>query len=171
MIIFRADTRARNLQNISRMKKQFEEELNKQYRKRVFMMFADLLRVSPQYSGDFVSNWHIRPETSAIKGYTPWRNKGKVIQGRKWSLMGQNSYESALQAGHPEAVNFALTRSKFVKFDYRQRVHFTNQTNIQIDATTVTADGVTHNLRPVNLMSPPQQIFSYLRSKYPASKR
>lgn len=170
MIVFRADTRARNMQNISRMKKQFEEELNKQYRKKVYAMFGELLRISPQYSGDFVSNWHIRPETSSIKGYKEWRHKGKVIQGRKWSILGQNSYEQAAKMGDPEAINFALTRAKFVKFDYRQRVHFTNQTPILLDATTVTGDGVTHNLRPVNLLSPPEQLFSYMRAKFPAGK-
>ena len=161
MIIFRADTRARNMQNISRMKKQFEEELNKQYRKKVYAMFGELLRISPQYSGDFVSNWHIRPDTGAIKGYKEWRDK---------LFTSTLSIREPKYKGHTDAINFAYTRAKFVKFDYRQRVHFTNQTPILLDATTVTGDGVTHNLRPVNLLSPPEQLFSYMRAKFPAGK-
>lgn len=161
MIFLRMDNRAKNLEAIARTKKRFEEELNKQYRKRVYAMFKDLLVVSPQYSGDFVSNWHVMPDTATPKGYKEWREKLFV------SSLG---VKQAKAMGDPVAINFALTRAKFVQFTYLQKVYFTNETPLEFTATTVTSEGVTHNLRPVNLMSPPQQMFSYLRSKYPASK-
>lgn len=161
MIFLRMDTRAKNLEAISRTKKRFEEALNRQYRKRVYAMFKDLLMVSPQYSGDFVSNWHVMPDTTTPKGYKEWREKLFV------SSLG---VQQAKAMGDPAAINFALTRAKFVQFTYLQKVYFINEAPLEFTATTVTADGVTHNLRPVNLMSPPQQMFSYLRSKYPASK-
>lgn len=170
MIVFRAETRAKNLEKIHHTKRRFEEELNRRYRKRVFAMFKDLLTVSPQYSGDFVSNWQLLPDTGSPKGYKEWRYKNQVLQGRKWTILGKNSYEQASQAGDPEAINFAFTRAKFVQFTYLQKVYFVNETPLEFTATTVTGNGVTHNLRPVNLISPPQQIISYLRSKYPARK-
>lgn len=168
MIHFRSDTRAKNLEKISRFKKRFEEELNRKYRQRTLAMFKDLLQVSPQYSGDFVSNWHIMPDTSSPPGHKDWRYKNKVLAGRKNSMFGLTSYEEPFYAGHSEAINFAFTRAKFVQYTYLQKVYFVNSTELEFTATTVSDGEETHTLRPVNQMSPPQMMFSYLRSKYPA---
>lgn len=168
MITLRVDQRAKNIEKISRFKKRMEDELNKRYRKRVLAIFKDLLNVSPQYSGDFTSNWHLLPDTGSPAGYKEWRNKNKVVAGRKNTIMGLSSYEEALYAGHSEAINFAFTRAKFVQYNYLQKVYFVNSTELEFTATTVSDNEETHALRPVNLMSPPQQMFSYLRSKYPS---
>ncbi len=156
MISFRADARAKNLAGIDRRKKLFQKLLNDQFRYKVYAMYRDLNRVSPQFSGDYVSNWELVTSSTSPRGYQEWKNKGSVLVSQQ-----------PKHAGDSDAVDFSLRRMYRVKLDYRDKVYFYNPTPVEFTATTATGpDGKTTALRPENILSPPQLLFSYLKANY-----
>lgn len=129
---------------------------NRAYRQQVYRMFEDVLMVSPQFSGDFVSNWRIITAKGELGGYSPWSGKGDVATS-----------QSPHRAGDPEAVTFARDRAARLPFTYKDKVYFVNDTPLVFTGTTVTGpDGITHNLRPENIIGAGVMIGSYLKAKY-----
>jgi hypothetical protein len=159
MLRIRADARAKNAATFTKLIKRVATEADKQYRQKVFYMFKDLLNVSPQYSGDFVSNWRLVVNGTEAD-YRVW--PAKTGHG-KWDLAESRVF----QKGDPDAVNFAFTRAKFVAFGINDKVRFVNATPLGLTGTTVTdAQAVTLNLRPVNLINGGQRLLSYMNAKY-----
>lgn len=159
MITIRADTRAHNKRVFAKLKLKLNEAADKAYRQKVFYMFKELLNVSYQFSGDFVSNWRIITQAGEITPYKMW--PGKL------DFSSQHGHMEPHQAGDPEAINFAFTRAKFTKFGARDRVYFVNATPLEFTGTTVTGpDGETRDLRPVNVIDDGVRIQSYLKARF-----
>jgi hypothetical protein len=151
---------ARNLEKLVKVRKAFDDRLSAMYQKRVRDMFKTLGLISPQYSGEFASNWYIVPDTPTPGAFQGWRNKQIVSP-----IAGLRSPPKVL--GDGEAVEFATGRALTVQFTYRQKVYFVNSDPLEFTATTVTdTSGETRQLRPSNLLTPPQMMFSYLKSRY-----
>jgi len=129
---------------------------NRRFRAKVYRMFEDLLLVSAQYSGDFVSNWQIVTEDEGgLPAYREWYKKHSV--GVK---------QQPLQAGDPEAITYARDQMTRKPFNYKQKVFFYNPTPLEFTGTTVTGEGGTKPLRPENLIDGGILAISYLKAKY-----
>lgn len=168
MISIRADVLARAVQGLNRRKSEMQDAANKVYRQKVFVMFKELLVVWPQFSGDTVSNWRIVKSPSEDPGYQEWPEKLAAQEPATLGADGKirRHYEPH-QAGDADAVNFAFTRAKFVKFTYRDKVHFLNLTPLHFgDGTVTDLQGVTHELRPVNMqiISNFDRVDNYLKA-------
>jgi hypothetical protein len=141
-----------------RVNGQIIASVNRQYAAQVQEMFFDLLEVSPQWSGNFASNWRLSVGV-------PEANYVEVLKATPWYQL-----ERPQQAGDEDAIEVAGIRADFTDFSYTDTVYFVNGSALEFTETTVTGpDGKERNLRPENLMSPPQLILSYLASKYGAS--
>ena len=136
-----------------RQKAKIRESADKQYRAKVLAVFRDGLEVSAQWSGDWVKNFHlVKKDGGDLKPYRQLDEKrvGEVHQ-----------------AGDSEAVDFALTRAKFVAFGYKDKMVMWNPAPLEFTGTTVTGpDGETRNLRPENIIPGGVRLKAYLQSKY-----
>jgi hypothetical protein len=155
MISLRVDAAA-NRNILQRARAKVEANTNRTFRAQVYRMFEDVLLVSPQFSGEYASNWRIVAESGeAGAAFTPWPGKGSVA-------VAQQPH----QAGDPEAITFAREQAARVPFNFRQKVFFVNETPLEFTATTVTGAGGTQNLRPENIIPGGVRISSYLKAKY-----
>lgn len=136
------------------IKQRVVDNANRDYRAKVYWMFEDLLLVSPQFSGDFVSNWRV--STSVPVGYAPLPEKSSVAVSQR-----------PHKAGDPEAVTYARDVSDRVPFTYKDIVYFVNETPLEFTPTTVTGpDGKMQNLRLENIIPGGVRLSSYLHTKY-----
>lgn len=155
----------RNARYFADARRKIDAEINKQFRKRVLAMFNDLLRSSPQWSGDFASNWRVN--TTGSSQYVPnaWKGHTKPI--------------AAKQMGDMDSIRGAISRANLVKFDYKTNVYFTNATPISFDEDRglVFGDGQPYagahfgrkqDIRAVNieLVTSKVALASYIRFKY-----
>lgn len=154
MISIRVDTRASKI-----ARERVVEDANRRYRRIVYAMFEDLLLHSPQFSGDYASNWQIVADTATPGAYHSWAGKGAVATSQE-----------PHRAGDPEAITYARDQAVRVPFNYKQKVYFVNPTPLEITGTDVTGpDGVTRALRPENVIDGGVALRSYLYAKYKAS--
>ena len=151
MFEVRADIIARNKQSLDRFRTRMEAEANRKYMRVVRSMYRELLKVSPQYSGNFVSNWQFQIDDNSVRGYQEWRNKG---DGEKRI------------AGDTEAVDYSLRRMYSAgAFTFKQKVYFLNDTPLTFTESTVSdSTGQVRNLRPGNMIADMAQISSYLKA-------
>ncbi len=142
-----------------RLRAKAKENLDAQFRVKVLERFKLLASTSPQWSGDFTSNWEISLDGAAT--YIPWGAKEEDSVAKSQSA-------PKTQMGDMEAVNYAVEHAKLVKFGYGSRISFTNATPLTFTDTTVTGGGTTNNVRPENLIDGRVALFSYLKSRFPA---
>jgi hypothetical protein len=162
MITIKASAMTRNAAAFAAIKRKIVEEGDKQYRQRVLYMLKEAATVSAQFSGDYVSNWRIRVSGQAEAPYNMWPNKNPAKLGKL--DLGQSR---VYQAGDPEAINFAVTRAKFVPFGMKDKVYLVNATPLTFTGTTVTGpDGDTRPLRPENIIGSGERIHSYMNSRF-----
>lgn len=148
--------RAANKAILARARAKVITNANRAYRQQVYRMFEDVLMISPQFSGDYASNWRIVTSQGELGGYLPWHRKGWV----------QTTHDLH-KAGDPEAVTFARDRAARLPFTYKDKVYFVNDTPLEFTGTTVTGpDGTTRRLRPENIIGGGVMIASYLKAKY-----
>jgi hypothetical protein len=146
-----AEARAKNKAAMQRIRTWLHTGLSRNYSRKTYRIFQELLKVTPQYSGEFVSNW-VMSRSSQVGGVIPWASKGSG---------------SVVEKGDPSAIFAASARALGTKFDYRYPVYFVNPVPLSFTATTVTGTN-TQNLRGVNLLSPAIQVLSYIKFKYGA---
>ncbi len=134
-----------------------EANANRVFRQQVYRMFEDVLNVSAQFSGDYVSNWRLATSRAELGGYQMWPGKTEKLL----------AHEGAHKAGDPEAILYARERAARLPFTYKEKVYMLNETPLEFTATTVTgADGVTRKIRAENLIGAGQTIASYIKAKY-----
>ena len=109
---------ARNKQKLDRFRSKLEDAANKKYMRVVRAMYRELVNVSPQYSGNFASNWQFQIDDNSVRGYQEWRNKDDGVKR---------------SAGDSEAVDYALRRMYSAGgFNYKQKVYFVNDTPLAL---------------------------------------
>jgi hypothetical protein len=150
-----------NVDKFEMVKRRIKESGDKQYRQRVFAIVKDALEVSAQWSGDWVSNFHlVRQGAGDVSSYKQW--PGKAGRNRDGTLTF-----AVHQAGDPEAVNFAMTRARFVAFGIGDKVVLYNPAPLVFSGKTVTGpDGQERDIRPENLISGGVRLGAYLSAKY-----
>jgi hypothetical protein len=147
---------ARTVANIQDKRKKLDLEVNRQYRQKVLAMFKDVLQVSPQYSGEFVSNWDVVVGTEGLKTFRAWPAKGD---------------KTVRDAGDATAVNYAYTRAKFAlqHVTYRTPVYFVNASPLELESPFVTGNGAIEHLRNPSVISAWQNITAYLKDFHGAA--
>lgn len=150
MISIRVDRSA-----LPRVKAGVVDRANRRFRDQVYRMFDDLLLVSAQFSGDYVSNWRIVTQNDSLPTYERWHHKGEVQVSQQ-----------PLRAGDIEAYSYARTHSVRKPFNYKDKVQFYNPTPLEFTGTTVTGEEGTKPLRPENIIGTGILAASYLRNKY-----
>lgn len=159
MITVRVDLAA-----VKKLKERVVTQANRKYRTHVYAMFEDALKVSAQFSGDYVSNWRIQVGSATDPGYQMWPGKvGEQLGG------GYSEYrEQAHQAGDLQAVAYAREYAARLPFTYKDKVYFVNPTPLVFAERTVTSeiDGGVNELRPENIIGAGVLLKSYLKSKY-----
>lgn len=153
---------------IAKIKKQMKDELDKQFSAKVRLMFRDLIKVTPQWSGNYAANWYIS-EDANFAGYTPTVMKGHT------------RYTEAGQAGDARGTAPSINRSNFQskKLNYTKPVYFINNTPTLFDEDTANPSVVGYSqpypganypeitkVRPENLVDGKVVLSSYLKAKY-----
>lgn len=169
MITIRATSLAKSLKNLERLRKRVSDTADGRFRQKVLYLFEYALKVSPQFSGDFASNWHMVVDSGASPAYKVWPAKGvmQTFQERKRIASYGGVVEAPRKAGDPEAVNFALTRARFkLKGVTRNsKISFVNTTSLTTDGSQMIGPDGKVNLRPENLMVlQGRRIESHLRT-------
>lgn len=165
MIEIRATTLAQNLKNLAKLRKKVGETADKRFRQKLFYLFERAVKVTPQYSGDWASNWHILVEDAAGKPYKMLPMKADMQQA--WLRAdGAIKRFSPRHAGHPVAVTFAMARARAAlgKVTRTSKVRLYNPTPLSTDGQNVTGLDGTKALRPYNVIPDNLKIESYLRA-------
>lgn len=144
------------------LKKRIADSANKQFRQRTLIMFNDLVRHSPQWSGDFASNWYVHMDPNHY-GYNPN------------PFQGHTKREDAKKMGDPDRILATINRANSVVVDYAKPLYFINKTPIEFMGDLVYGDRQpykganfpdTTKVRGVNLVDGRVALGSYLKAKY-----
>lgn len=170
MIAINATKLAASIKSLALVRKRVEEAGDKSYRQKLYYLFERAVLVSPQWSGDFASNWNIVVDGN-MPVYKPWPGKFESMIGRRDDLhTGAAAYRvTPHQAGDPEAVGTALARgaSQLRGVTMKSRVHFVNATELEVDDAgqfMLGPDGK-EKLRAENVIPTGTRIEVYVRSQ------
>lgn len=136
------------------------------YRQKIYYLLGVAAKVSPQFSGDFASNW-----TIAVNGdmpvYKMWADKASGSMTPMQRDNGQVEYR-AHRAGDPAAITTAMARGAAALkkvTSLQDKVHLVNATDLWTDGTKMHGpDGVV-NLRAENIIPGGIRIESYVRAR------
>lgn len=153
-------------------KKGFEAKIAalEAYRKRVLAMYKDLLLITPQYSGDMVSNWDIQLEDSPERAYREWAEKEEFRLAHE-----QRSLVEAIEPHHAgeqdeafmSAYMRGVQRMRYVTY-YGQPVYFVNTAPLEINSPLIAGPDGIQKLREDGVISAWDSITSYLLERYGA---
>lgn len=146
------------------IKAEIDLEINREFKKQVKIMFVDLLNTTPQWSGNYASNWWITTDPT-VSYYTP----------NPWK--GSTRYEEAGKRGDTRGTAKPLKLMNLAKFDYKNPIYFVNNTQTFFDEDTSEVAGFTQpykganypsmtKVRPENLVDKRIALQSYITRKY-----
>jgi hypothetical protein len=170
VIAINATKLAASIKTLKGVRKRVADTADGIYRQKLYWLLEQAVMVSPQYSGQFASNW-----TFAVNGdmpvFRPWPGKYDVPYGRHDDLRtGAAAYRvTPHQAGDPEAVGVALARGAYQLRGVTRadRVHLVNATDLAVDETgnfMLGPDGP-EKLRPENVIPTGTRIEIYVRTQ------
>jgi hypothetical protein len=168
VIAVRADTIRLNLQKLQAVRKKIADTADGRFRQKLYYLFEKAVLVSPQYSGDFASNWNIVVDGN-MPVYKPWPGKYSLPIGARAHDNGATGYVvQPHQAGDPEAASASLHRGagQLRGVTMKSRVHFVNATELRVDETGTLMQGPdgTERLRPENVILAGTSIEVYIRT-------
>lgn len=154
-----------SMKELERRKKQVLKAGDEGFRQKVFYLLDLAAKVSPQFSGDFASNWNIMVD-GEIPPYKQWADKSRAGVVPKASPNGTVTYRLH-QRGDMEAVATARARAaaQLKKVTRKSAVQLINTTDLHTDGThMIGPDGIV-SLRAVNIIPGRVRIESYLRAR------
>lgn len=170
MIAINATKLAASIKSLALIRKKVQEAGDAAFRQKLYYLYERGVLVSPQWSGDFASNWNIVVDGN-MPVYKPWPGKFESRMSRSdGAYDGAAAYRvTPHQAGDPEAVGTALARgaAQLRGVTMKSRVHFVNATELEVGdggATMIGLDGVEH-LRPENVIPGHMRIEQYIRAQ------
>lgn len=136
---------------VEKKKAAAEDIASKHIQKICYRLLDDAATASPQWSGDYASNWNIvsgrKPRYDPYLKVIPWQN-----------LIGEERAR-----GDEIAVQLAIDRSyePISKLRWNAKIRLVNTAPIaeELEAMEV-------NLRPVNRLTPDVSVISFLKMKY-----
>lgn len=136
------------------------------YRQKIYYLLGVAAKVSPQFSGDFTSNWAL-----AVNGdmptYRMWADKASGSMTPMQRENGQVEYR-AHRAGDPEAITTAMARGAAALrkvTSLQDKVHLVNTTDLWTDGTKMYGPDGAVNLRAENIIPGSVRIESYVRAR------
>ena len=169
MIAIRADTIRLNLRKLQAVRKKVADTADGRFRQKLYYLFEKAVMVSPQYSGDFASNWNIVVDGN-MPVYKPWPGKYDVPVGAHHDpRTGAVDYRvMPHQAGDQEAVRSSLGRgaAQLKGVTMKSRVHFVNATELRVGDAGTTMEGLdgVERLRPENIIPTGTSLEVYVRT-------
>lgn len=146
------------------IKNQIEQAANKEFRRQILVMFNDLVRHSPQWSGDFASNWWATSKSGG-GSYTPIAFKGHTSSHK----------DNIHQMGDYETIANTLRRANGIVVNYKFPMYFVNHTPLAFLDDYVYGEGQPYpgahmsayqKVRPQNLVGGTVALGAYLAGKY-----
>lgn len=155
-----------SLEKLKKVRKTISDTADGRYRQKVYYAAELAVRVSPQFSGDFTSNWNIAVDGN-MPVYRPLAGGyDRVVANEKDN--GTTGYRiQPHKAGDPEAVGIAMARiaGQLRGVTRHSRVHLVNATDLDTDGRRMYGpDGVV-NLRAENIIPGRVRIESYVRAR------
>jgi hypothetical protein len=146
------------------IKQKIIADANKQLKSKVLKIFNDLVRVTPQWSGNYASNWYITQDYNSSK-YTENINKGKTTR------------EDASVRGDMFNIRSTINAANGVRLDFTKPVYLMNNTPVIFDENTNQVlgydqpfEGATwgpmQKVRSENLVNGRIASVSYIMAKY-----
>lgn len=128
------------------------------FRQKLLYLYGLAVKVSPQFSGEFASNWNIVVDGN-MPVFKPWPGKYAVEHDGRRAMPHQ--------AGDPEAVNTATYRglAQLKGVTLRSQVHFVNATELFTDGTRMIGPDGVEQLRPENIIPGRVRIEAYVRAR------
>lgn len=105
----------------------------------VLRAFKVVLRESPQYSGDFASNWNIVTSAYGAPGYQETAYKGLLEDAAlKYGAQSDRYLRMLRGPGHPDAIKTALSHATDVvaSIKWNSKISFVNTAPISDDIAT-----------------------------------
>jgi hypothetical protein len=159
---------AASIKSLEKVRKKVADTADGIYRQKLYYLYERLVRVSPQWSGDFASNWNIVVDGN-MPVYKPWPGKFESMVHRKDGEHGAAYRVTPHQAGDPEAVGTALARgaAQLRGVTIKSQIHFVNATELEVGAagaTMIGLDGI-ERLRPENVIPTHTSLQVYIRTQ------
>lgn len=135
-------------------------------RSQVLKVFKTILKESPQYSGDFVSNWEIVTNINGASGYLEYRYKDQLAEAAvKLGAKNPEYLAMVRQVGHPDAIAYALRNGTEVieSIKWNTKVSIRNPAPIAGDIAT---GHLNPAYRPVHAHLEGQSFISYIKQKH-----
>jgi len=155
---------------LQRTRKAVIKEGDKGYAQMVYYLFNAALKVSPQFSGDFVYNWNL-VVNGDLGSYRRYSGKGEGDGSRSFMRdNGTTGYQAARhQAGDEEAMASPRARmvARLKNLKVTDRVQFVNMSGLDTDnsGTKMVSPNDTVNLRVENIIPGGVRIASYLKAQ------
>ena len=139
-------------------------------KRKVTQILKTVLKESPQYSGDFVSNWQVVTANNPHTGYTKdWYKNLLDAEYRNMDIKDSKQiksyYDKVRYAGHPEAIQEPLASGLAVisTIKYNTKVTLVNSSPISGSIKTGNMDP---NYRPVHRHLENRAFVDYIIQKY-----
>lgn len=169
MISINVDGLRASFVSLEGKKKAVRDEALAKYKSAILGLYWQLLKITPQFSGDMVSNWDIEvgPGTgrAAFKPSLPSRSYQNKGTGSLVAEHSAGDEDSSFQSAYMRGVS----RMKLVTF-YGQRVAFVNASPLEIDSPLIFGTDGAQKLRDGNVISAWTAISSYLQARYGMSR-
>lgn len=165
MITINTAALAKAIKNLGKVRKRVSDDADTRYRAKIYYMAELAAKVSPQWSGDFASNWNLGINGSRPT-YKKWAEKDAPGMNPRMNDNGTTTY-THYQAGDYAAVATSLGRIKnqLRGVTRKDKISLINATTMYTDGTNmIETDGI-ERLRPENLIPGRVRIESYVRAR------
>lgn len=165
MIALNFDKLQVSLKRLAQVRKSVKTKALDIYRQKIFYAAELALYVSPQFSGDFVSNWHIIVDGN-MPMYRPGGRDPEITVND--SENGQFKYrQEPKRAGDLEFIRPVLSRfaSQLKAVQLTSRVHIVNATDLDTDGKQMTSPYDKVDLRYENIIPGSVRIEQYVRAR------
>jgi hypothetical protein len=131
------------------------------YRSKILAAFRELLLISPQYSGNLVSNWDIQVEGMASRPYRMIGSKDPVTE----AFIGTPHHAGDESEEFNSAYARGVQRMRYITY-FGQPVYFVNPILLEIDSPLILGPDGTEEMRDSIAIFAWASISSYLQERY-----
>lgn len=153
------------IKNLQKTQKKVIEKGDSAVRAKTWALWKELLAVSPQFSGDFVSNWFLSVDGN-LGAYKMYQGKASM-DAEMQDKGGRISYRSvARQMGDPGAIASVKMSglSRLNGITMKSRIRFINLTDLYSTGKEMVSPRDREQLRPENVIPGGVRIESHLRA-------
>lgn len=171
MITINAQALAKSMKRLKDVKADISKNADKAFRQKVFNLATMAVRVSPQFSGEFASNWNLAVDGN-MPVFKPWAHKYALENQTTMRDNGDGTYSyrnwaGAHQAGDPEAVTSSMARiaGQLARVTRHSKVHLVNATELFTDGTRMIGPDGVEQLRAENIIPGRVRIERYVMAR------